>query len=470
MTLEELYEAAAPGLTRRDANNLKTSIKYLARALGKRDAADCQPADYLHPWPDLKAQLDTFFSSWPKQPSPATIYNTRRNLRLLFRQPAAQRLAIPSEARGRWRGIRQIEEEIHNTGLYRHRVGGNLYRLSLDQWPPALQRSWERYYHQMSLRVRDITLAEALSLLERYVGYLINIRHSPICRWQQLFEVEHLDAYVRWQAARHQVRMTTTGEKLATRLCAIAQVQELPQLAALRRYKRDLPPPEPMHDEDHNAPEPADLERTGTLLLAHARQPYYIDLRREHPGLRHALLFARGLILRLLVRIPLRARNIITLQCDTNLFREDGIWSLRFRGDELKVGRRGGRPNTWRSPWPPDLVPELEEYLTDHRPKLPGADMTRYLFLTKGGRPYTRSELRFNLNIALMKCTGKRFYTHWARHIYATHMRDEGAAVETVAHMLNNTPQVVYANYYQTREAYHYAQAETTLQRILKRI
>ena len=29
-------------------------------------------------------------------------------------------------------------------------------------------------------------------------------------------------------------------------------------------------------------------------------------------------------------------------------------------------------------------------------------------------------------------------------------------AVETVAHMLNNTPQAVYREYYQSRDAFHY--------------
>jgi hypothetical protein len=54
-----------------------------------------------------------------------------------------------------------------------------------------------------------------------------------------------------------------------------------------------------------------------------------------------------------------------------------------------------------------------------------------------------------------------------ARHIYATHMRDEGAEVETVAYMLNNTPQVVYENYYRTREDYHYTKAQDAIQRIM---
>jgi hypothetical protein len=85
MTLQELYDAAVPGLTRRDTNNLKTSIKYLAQALGKPDAAHCEASDYVHSWPELKGQLDTLFDSWADRPSPSTIYNTRRNIRLLLR-------------------------------------------------------------------------------------------------------------------------------------------------------------------------------------------------------------------------------------------------------------------------------------------------------------------------------------------------------------------------------------------------
>jgi integrase len=468
MNLQELYEATAPGLTRRDTNNLKTSIKYLAHALGKDGATECQQTDYLKPWPDLKVELNTFFSSWRTPPSAATVYNTRRNVHFLFQQPAAQHLAIPSEAKSRWNGLKQMENKIRTTTPYAHRVKGKPYRLPLTRWPRALQQGWTQYHRQVSLRIRDTTLTGTLRLIEYYMGYLIGIQKTPIRHWQELFKVAHADAFIRWVAARHHVRMTTLGDRLITQLCAIAEVQELPQVSALRRYKRSLPTPEPMHDKDDTTLTPDDLEQTGMILLAHARQPYHADLRHGHPGAMHAIRFVRGLIFRLLARHPLRARNIVELQLDTNLYRDKhGIWTLRFRPQDLKVSKRGGKLNTWRTPWPSDLVQDLEEYLTEHRPNLAAGDKTRYLFLNRHGRPYNQGALRAQLNLAMMKCTGKRFYTHLARHIYATHMRDEGVEVETVAYMLNNTPQVVYNNYYRTREDYHYAKAEAANRHIL---
>jgi len=63
MTLQDLFDAVSPQLSASDARNLKTSIKYLAHALGQRDTAHCEVAQYLRPLAELKAELDTFFAS-----------------------------------------------------------------------------------------------------------------------------------------------------------------------------------------------------------------------------------------------------------------------------------------------------------------------------------------------------------------------------------------------------------------------
>jgi hypothetical protein len=318
--------------------------------------------------------------------------------------------------------------------------------------------------------LRDSTISGTLQLLQRYVGYLIGIRGTALRQWSELFKVANVDAFVRWNAARHKVRITRIGTFLATRLCAIAQVQELSHLAALRRYKHDLPTPEPMHDKQRNAPEPDDLERTGNTLIEHARQPFQTSPRVKHPGLRHALLFERGLILKLLTRIPFRPGNVAKIRFGTNLYQDEhGFWQLEFKGEELKVGVRQRRTNKWRGLWPPDLVAELDEFIKDHRPKLPKAQNSQSLFLTQTGRPLSVQALCFNLNIALVKCVGKRFYPNWARHIYATHMLDQGLTIETVAYMMNNTPQIIHDHYYQSRAAIHYAKAQAAVHEILSK-
>jgi len=71
-----------------------------------------------------------------------------------------------------------------------------------------------------------------------------------------------------------------------------------------------------------------------------------------------------------------------------NLYQDaQGIWQLRFQGDELKIRERGGRINTFPPPFPPDLVEHLEEFLQQHRHRLPNAETSQHVFLTRTGRP-----------------------------------------------------------------------------------
>ena len=65
-------------------------------------------------------------------------------------------------------------------------------------------------------------------------------------------------------------------------------------------------------------------------------------------GIIHALQHQHALMLRLLVRIPLRSRNLREIQLDNNLYHDQhGHWHLHFRGEELKVGTRNGRTNEY---------------------------------------------------------------------------------------------------------------------------
>jgi hypothetical protein len=63
-----------------------------------------------------------------------------------------------------------------------------------------------------------------------------------------------------------------------------------------------------------------------------------------------------SLIIRLLVRLPLRQPNIREMKLGHNLKRTtDGHWEIHFRGRELKVAMRQGRENEVRYLFPEDL-------------------------------------------------------------------------------------------------------------------
>ena len=68
--------------------------------------------------------------------------------------------------------------------------------------------------------------------------------------------------------------------------------------------------------------------------------------------MRHML--GLSLMLRLWTFIPYRQRNMREMQLGKNLYQDaHGIWRIVFRGDELKVASKQGRPNVFDLPFPP---------------------------------------------------------------------------------------------------------------------
>ena len=119
-------------------------------------------------------------------------------------------------------------------------------------------------------------------------------------------------------------------------------------------------------------------------------------------------------MLKLLVRIPLRQRNVREMQLGDHLYQDQhGHWQLSFRGDDLKIGNRGAQVNTYHvdlTDYCPDFLPVLEEFLQVHRPKLPNATTSPFVFLTWRGTPFSEATLRLELSSIVAMRTGQRFY------------------------------------------------------------
>ena len=110
----------------------------------------------------------------------------------------------------------------------------------------------------------------------------------------------------------------------------------------------------------------------------------------------------------------MRQRNVREARLEQNIFKDPaGHWWIRFAGDELKIGTRQGRVNEYKvnlTEYRPEFVPILEEWLQVHRPRLPGAVTSPFLFLTQSGRPFTGLGLRQELSYAVSMHTGQRFF------------------------------------------------------------
>jgi hypothetical protein len=458
----------------------RTSMRYLAHALGQPglDQASVEgtcrdPAT----WTDA---LETHFQALEAQGrtiSAVTRRNSRNNLRLVFRMAEAsgllptplplRLLTLPS--RTLWRRQHYATTPYQTT--YRNQNGPRCFALPRAQWPPEIQDGWRTYQAKCGLRLREPTLRAYARNLEVYLGYLTHIcGRTP--GWADVFDVAQLTEFVRWHGARLARPVSTQGQCVVIAIAAMAGVLEHPARPALAHLRTTLPMPAPLHTKREHWVSLAQVEAVAEACLVEGRAPLVPHRHQgEHRGSLRATRFQRGLILKLLVRIPLRQRNVREMQLGTNLYEDQGHWHLHFSGSELKVGERRGRINTYHvdlTDYCPDLLPVLTEFLQVYRPRLPGAAASKLCFLTRRGRPFTDIGLRAELASTVAMRTGQRFYPHLIRTIWATEYLKATQDFTTAATMLGDTLPVVMRTYYEIVHEDQHAKAKAFLSTALQ--
>jgi hypothetical protein len=460
--------------------DVQTSMRYLARALGKDSPEQCQEADFVLPTAAWKEKLDTYFLAQQQQGktiSPHTLRNTRNNLSFLFRTAHEHALlSTPQPLPQPLYTRRAAYERSTQTSPYAehwHAIHKLSYRLPFEQWPPDIQTAWRTYCESRQLEVRPITLHNNQKHLSPYIGFLVNIEgRSP--QWDDLFDVPALDRFVRWHSQQLHVRLSPQAQMTVQTLKTLASQLDHPGFTAIKTYNHRLPTPDPLHDKQRNLLTLHDLERVGLALLQDAHKPMTtLCMKTKILGLRGALRHQHALMLRLLVRVPLRSRNIREMRLEKNLYQDDvGHWHLHFSGGELKIGTRNGRTNTYHvdlTDYCPDLLPHLEEFLNIYRRRIPNAATSPFVFLTQRGNPYDMHKLYEALSTNVFQRTDKRFYPHLIRTIWASeYLATKGATVEVAAAMLGDTPQMVYQRYYETQEKKAHARASEFLTAALR--
>jgi hypothetical protein len=477
MTLAELLtqletRSALPASRVKDH---KTSIKYLATALGHAspeqcsvDAACREPAT----WTDA---LETHFQALEAQGrtiSAVSRRNTRNNLRVVFRLAAAHGLLtapLPPRlltSRGRRLFLRQQQETAPYQTTYRQQTPTHRFTLPQAQWPPDIARGWRDYQARCGFRMRETTFQSYATHLATYLGYLTNIcGRTPA--WGDCFDATLLREFVRWHGARLGRPVSAHGWHVMVLVAAMAAVLKHPHARELADLRNTVKPPPPLHIKREHWVSLRELEEIGEACLAEGRSPYLPYRLAKHPGARRATQFQRGVILKLLVRIPLRQRNVREMRVGKHLYQDPrGHWHLAFSGDDLKIGQRRGQVNTYHvdlTDYCPDFLPVLGEWLQVYRPRLPGATASPLCFLTQRGAPYTMQALRQELAYVVARHTGQRFYPHLIRTIWATEYLEATQDFTTAATMLGDTLQVVMRTYYDIIHKDQHAKAKAFL-------
>ena len=481
MTFAELLTTldARDTLPASRAKDMKTALRYLAAALGYPSLEQCPVDAACREEATWAKALESHFQTLTVQGrtiSAATRRNTRNNLRVVFRLAEAHGLLeAPLPPRLLTKPRRNVfERQQRATAPYQTtfhpQTGPRRFGLPPAAWPPDIQAGWRAYRAQCGLRLRETTVQAYVKCLATYFGYLAHIcNRTPT--WEDLFHVETLTEFLRWHGARLERPISAHGQRVVITIAAMATVLKHPARQALAGLRQTLPTPAPLHTKRVHWVSLRELEAVAEACLAEGRVPYIARAKNPHPGSQRATQFQHGVMLKLLVRVPLRQRNVRELRLEKHLYKDEvGHWVLHFSGDDLKIGTRQGRVNEYNVDFSRDfgdLVPVLEEWLRDYRPRLPGAATSPLCFLTQYGRPFTQGTLRAELASAVALRTGQRFYPHLIRTIWATEYLTATQDFTTAATMLGDTLGTVMKAYYDIVHKDHHAKASAFLRTAL---
>jgi hypothetical protein len=452
------------------AKDIKTSLRYLAQALNTTPNA-LADADSLNT--GYRNILQSFFAGLESPPSPHTIRNTLNNLSFLFRTAHAHGLIQTFKPRPERMTHREAHRVLRATSPYRTRVGGYLtpIRRPVDTWPTDIRNTWIDYRTARQFEVRSATLNLYERMLTTYMGYALTVEQPPITTWAEIFDPPRLQRFIQWHVRRVGARrMTTTGHDAVRIVTMLARHYQRPELPALQKLSKKLPTPEAMHDKQ--SPQHTitlkELEDVALTMLAESRKPPFPNASTKKLSSQRASGHQFALMIRLLVRVPMRSRNIREMCLGQHLYQDgQGTWQLRFHGDDLKIRERQGRINKFEIPFPPDLTDHLEEFLTHRRPNIKNSDTNQHVFLSMASIPFSASTLRHAFHARIFARIGKRFYPHLIRTIWTDTCLLQTHDVSTAAFMLNDDPMTVLKRYHELRANDHIQKANQFTQSLL---
>jgi len=142
---------------------------------------------------------------------------------------------------------------------------------------------------------------------------------------------------------------------------------------------------------------------------------------KTNPGIRNKA------ILELLYATGARVSEIATISLDgINL--EYGYIKCKGKGSKERIVPLGGKASL-----------AIQEYLNTVRPKIKDNQKSRYLFLSKTGRPLRRENIWLIVkNCALKAGIVQNISPHKLRHSFATHLLENGADLRSVQEMLGH--------------------------------
>ena len=279
--------------------------------------------------------------------------------------------------------------------------------------------------------------------LARMAGFAVHYQHLPaeLLTLRDLCDPALVHEFIQWWVEERRRKLTPGLRNMVVNLEVIARhwLKDLTIAEALKDLlKGDLAVADAVRDKQTRWLSLAQIDAVGQTVYPlnptrlhdfweartiqrHLADPTRYPLPSKTCNLMlYAYWAGVSLILRFLVRRPLRQRNIREMTLQRNLYQDhEGVWRIRFSGQELKVDRRDGGVNRYECVFPPDLVPLLEEYLTIWRPRLAKAG-EEHVFLNSKGHPFSANRLTGVVAVTTMRFARVGVTPHMIRDIFAT--------------------------------------------------
>ena len=225
--------AALPASRMKDC---KTSMRYLAHALGHPSLEACPIEGACGDPATVAATLETYFQALAAQGrtlSAVTRRNSRHNIRVVLRLAEAHGLLktpLPPRVLTTTRRrdfLRQQRATAPYQTTYHPQDSPRHYSLPQAQWPPDIVQGFRTYRARCGLRIRETTLKKYATDLTLYLGYLAHIC-GIVPTWDDCFDVAQVTEFVRWHGQRVGRPVSNAGWNFTCQIAAMAVVLKHP--------------------------------------------------------------------------------------------------------------------------------------------------------------------------------------------------------------------------------------------------
>jgi hypothetical protein len=358
-----------------------------------------------------------------------------------------------------------------------------------DSWPEGLKDEWQGFLAWKTVdflpsneerfrkkRVRQTTCKAYLRKTNVYVGWFVRELGRSALTLEDLCDLDNYVAYLNWY-----LNLEAGGGYASAKETGVTLVTLSQYLVAKGRLSEDhidgLKIWDAFYARAYKAVElGADRGVIDELKEIGDWKPWHLAELAEamwnsepvHSGAVHGQrhrtqLVCRkrtALLFRLGMETPLRIRNWSEMQWGKNLYKNKrGQWIVRFKGEELKVGRRELKTNVYERTYSDEAGKWIERWRRVLEDRLGPDFETQCPYVFPHGNldreRCAENSLRRQMNGLSLEIYGKPFNPHLLRHIVASHVVNElgPGGLKLAAELLGDTNNVVLNTYYRPNTA-----------------